>query len=71
LEKLYTKVHDEIRKNPAAPAKKEAKKQEIKYVDKQKTIIQTADGKKYKRERRLTLADRKKRIEQKIAKSLE
>jgi len=71
LEKLYTKVHDEIRKNPAAPAKKDAKKADIKYVDKQRTIIQTDNGKKYKRERRLTLADRKKRVEQKIAKALQ
>jgi len=70
LEKLYSKIHEEIRKNPAAPAKKETKKQEIKYVDKQRTIIQTADGKKYRRERRLTLADRQKRVQQKIAKAV-
>jgi len=70
LEKLYTKVHEEIRKNPAAPAKKDTKKPEIKYLDKQRTLIQTADGKKYRRERRLTLADRKKRVEQKISKAV-
>jgi len=70
LEKLYTKIHEEIRKNPAAPAKKQQNKAEVKYVDKQKTIIQTADGKKYKRDRRITLADRKKRVETKIAKAL-
>jgi large subunit ribosomal protein L5e len=69
LEKLYTKVHDEIRKNPAAPAKKEQKKSEVKYTDKRKTVVQTANGKKYLRERRFTLAERKKRVEQKIAKA--
>jgi len=71
LEKLYTKVHEEIRKNPAAPAKKAAQKTELKYLDKQRTIVQAENGKKYKRDRRLTHADRKKRIEQKIAKALQ
>jgi len=70
LEKLYTKVHEEIRKNPAAVAKKPKTKTEIKYLDKQKTVVQAANGKKYKRDRRLTLADRKKRVENKIAKAL-
>jgi len=71
LEKLYTKVHDEIRKNPAAAAKKPKTQGELKYLDKQKTIVQAANGKKYRRDRRLTLADRKKRVEQKIAKALQ
>ena len=69
LEKLYTKVHEEIRKNPVAPAKKQTKKAEVKYTDKRKTVIQTAGGKKYLRDRRFTLAERKKRVEQKIAKA--
>jgi large subunit ribosomal protein L5e len=69
LEKLYTKIHEEIRKNPAAPAKKEKKKTEVKYTDKKKTTIQTAGGKKYRKDRRLTLEERKKRVEQKIAKA--
>lgn len=69
VEKLYTKVHEEIRKNPAAPAKKTTKKAEVKYTDKRQTIIQTANGKKYKKDRRFTLAERKKRVEQKIAKA--
>jgi len=69
LEKLYTKVHDEIRKNPAAPAKKADKKAEVKYTDKRKTIVQTNGGKKYLRQRRFTLAERKKRVEQKISKA--
>jgi large subunit ribosomal protein L5e len=70
LEKLYTKVHEEIRKNPAAPAKKDKKKTEVKYLDKRRTVIQTAKG-KYTRERRLTLEERKKRVQQKIAKALQ
>jgi len=69
VEKLYAKIHDEIRKNPAAPAKKDKKKTEVKYTDKRKTIIQTGNGKKYLNERRFTLAERKKRVEQKIAKA--
>jgi len=70
LEKLYTKVHEEIRKNPAAPEKKEKKQVEHKYTDKRKTIIQSASGKQYKRDRRFTKDERKKRVEQKIAKAL-
>jgi len=69
LEKLYTKVHEEIRKNPAAQAKKERKKPELKFLDKQKTIIQAAGGKKFKIDRRLTREERKKRVEKKIAKA--
>jgi len=69
LEKLYTKVHEEIRKNPAAPAKKEKKKVELKFLDKKKSIIQTPSGKKYKRDQRLTREERQKRVEQKIAKA--
>jgi large subunit ribosomal protein L5e len=69
LEKLYTKVHEEIRKNPTAPAKKEKKKVELKFLDKQKSIIQTPGGKKYKRDQRLTKNERTKRVEAKIAKA--
>lgn len=69
LEKLYTKVHEEIRKNPAAPAKKDKKKVELKFLDKKKSIIQTPSGKKYKRDQRLTREERQKRVEQKIAKA--
>jgi large subunit ribosomal protein L5e len=69
LEKLYTKIHDEIRKNPVRAAKKERKQTPQKFLDKGKNIIETGKG-KYKRDRRLTLAERKKRVEQKIAKAL-
>jgi len=70
LEKLYTKVHEEIRKNPIAPPKKERKKVELKYLDKKKSIVQTPGGNKYKRDKRLTREERQKRVEQKIAKAL-
>ena len=69
VEKLYTKIHAEIRKNPARPAKKEHKKTH-KFTDKKKTVIETPSGRKYKRDRKLTLEERKKRVEKKIAKAL-
>jgi large subunit ribosomal protein L5e len=70
LEKLYTKVHDAIRKDPARPAKKEKKAVPIKFEDKRKTVILTPGGKKYKRERRLTREERQKRVQQKIQKAM-
>jgi len=70
LEKLYTKAHEEIKKNPARPAKKDKKKVAIKYSDKKRTIVEVAGGKKYRRDRRLTNEERKKRVEQKIAKAM-
>lgn len=70
LEKLYTKVHEEIRKNPAALPRKEKKKVELKYLDKKKSLIQTPGGKKYRRDQRLTKDERTKKVEQKIAKAL-
>jgi large subunit ribosomal protein L5e len=69
LEKLYTKIHEEIRKNPVAGPKKEKKKVELKFLDKKKSIIQTPGGKKYRRDQRLTREERQKRVEQKIAKA--
>jgi len=68
LEKLYAKIHEEIRKNPDR-VKKEVKKIETKFQDKRKTIIVTAKG-KYKKDRRLTLAERKERVAKKIQKAL-
>jgi len=68
LEKLYSKIHDEIKKNPEK-VKKEVKKVPQKFEDKAKTIVITGKG-KYKIERPLTLADRKKRVEAKIKKAL-
>jgi len=70
LEKLYTKVHEEIRKNPAAPAKQEKKKVETKYTDKTRTSIQTQGGKIYKKQHRLTKEERRKRVNDRIAKAM-
>jgi len=70
MEKLYTKVHEEIRKNPATAPKKEKKKAEVKYADKSKSIVVTAGGKKYRRDRRITREERQKKVEKKIAKAL-
>jgi len=65
LEKLYTKVFDEIRKNPEAPPKKTHEKKPIKFLDKRKTEIQTSKG-KYKKDRKLTSEERKQRVAAKI-----
>jgi large subunit ribosomal protein L5e len=68
LEKVYAKIHEEIRKNPDR-VKKEVKKVETKWADKRKTIAVTSKG-KYKKDRRLTLAERQERVAKKIEKSL-
>jgi len=69
VEKLYTKVHEEIRKNPVRPAKKDKKRNPVQYADKRKTQIQTTKA-KYTRDRKFTREERKKRVEAKIKKSL-
>jgi len=69
LEKLYAKVHEEIRKNPERPKKADKKKIPPKFQDKNKTIIVTEKG-KYKKDRRLTLEQRKDRVKKKIEKAL-
>jgi large subunit ribosomal protein L5e len=69
FEKLYAKIHEEIRKNPAVPAKPEKKKVPLKFLDKRKTIIQVSGGKKYIRDRRLTREERQKNVQKKIAKA--
>jgi large subunit ribosomal protein L5e len=66
-EKLYTKVHDEIKKNPDFTKVKHEKK-EVKFQDKRKTIVQTTKG-KYKVDRRFTLEERKARVLDKIKKA--
>lgn len=68
IEKLYTKIHEEIRKNPDPAPKKKHEKIPVKYVDKRKTIIQTSKG-KYKRDRRFTIEERKQRVVEKIKKA--
>jgi large subunit ribosomal protein L5e len=67
VEKLYTKVFDEIRKNPDH-IKKTHEKKEQKFLDKRKTVIQTSKN-KYKRDRRFTIEERKQRVVDKIRKA--
>lgn len=69
LEKLYSKIHDEIRKNPEAVAKKAKDTRPIKYTDKRRTIIETAKG-TYRKERRFTREERQQRVVEKIRKNL-
>jgi large subunit ribosomal protein L5e len=69
VEKLYTKVHEDIKKNPNRPAKKDKKRNPVQYTDKRKTQIQTSKA-KYTRDRKFTVEERKKRVEAKIKKSL-
>jgi large subunit ribosomal protein L5e len=68
VEKLYTKIFDEIRKNPDAAPKKAHEKKPVKYLDKRQTIIQTSKS-KYKRDRRFTREERKQRVIEKIKKA--
>jgi large subunit ribosomal protein L5e len=70
IDKLYTKVHTEIKKNPARPPRKEKSGVPHKFTDKKKTVIETPSGRKYKRDRKITLEERKKRVDKKIAKAL-
>lgn len=65
VEALFTKVFDEIRKNPDFQKVKKEKK-EVKYEDKRKTIVVTAKG-KYTRARKLTREERKANIAKKSA----
>ena len=65
VEALFTKIFDEIRKNPDfAKVKKE--KKAVKYEDKRKTVIVTSKG-KYTRSRKLTKEERKQNIQKKRA----
>lgn len=69
LEALYKKIHGAIRSNPEF--KKKAKKDiQQKYADKRKTVIQTSKG-KYVRDRKLTLEERKKRVNDQIQAALQ
>jgi len=75
VEKVYSKIHDEIKKNPDF-AKKEHKKVKTEWQDKRKTICVTAKKDKngkpvvYKRDRRLTKDERNEKIAKKIQKAL-
>jgi len=68
VEKLYQKVHDEIRKNPDPQYKKKNEKKPVQYADKNKSIIKTSKG-QYRKDRRLTHAERQQRVVAKIQKA--
>ena len=65
IESLYKKVHAEIRKNPD---RAEKKKQEYKYKrdEKDKNIVVAPNGKKFRRDVKLTNEQRKERVADKI-----
>jgi len=65
VEDLYTKIHAAIKANPKRVAKKDRKTTPQTYEDAAKTIIVTAKG-KYKRDRKLTLEQRKANVQKKI-----
>jgi len=73
LEELYKKVHAEIRKNPnrvksARPKTKRLTKEE-KFQRRGSTNLHTGiKGKKYLRDRKLTIVQRKQRVQDKISK---
>lgn len=63
VEALFTKIFDEIRKNPDFNKVKKEKKA-IKYEDKRKTVVVTSKG-KYTRARKLTKEERKQNVQKK------
>jgi len=63
VEALFTKVFDEVRKNPDFTKVKREKKAQ-KFEDKKKTVIVTAKG-KYTRLRKLTNQERKQNVQKK------
>lgn len=73
LEDLYKKVHAEIRKNPDRVKSTRPRTQRLKAADRLKRRDGTnkhkgIGGKEYLRDRKITLASRKKRVQDKISK---
>ena len=72
LTELYTKVHEAIRKNPEAKkdakkAREEKAKKAVRKTDAKKSIYADSKGRKWKIDRKLSLAERKARIQTKLA----
>lgn len=63
VEELFGKVFEGIRKNPDRVAAKKISKPAV-YADKEKNVVKTSKG-TYRRDRKLTLEQRKQRIAQK------
>ena len=72
LEQLYKQVHDKIRKSPEAPKKAPRPADKIKrqYLDPEKTLIQTTQG-KYRRDRKIPIAQRKAHVQAVINEALQ
>jgi len=67
LEELYKKVHAAIRANPARVAK--PKKAGVKHtLDKTEKNVWSINGKKYRKDVKITIKERKQRVQDKIAK---
>ena len=66
LEELYKKIHEQIRKNPDRVSPK-ASKPVRKSLDNIKSTFENSQGKKWKIDRKITLAERKQRVKDKIA----
>lgn len=69
LEDLYKKIHAEIRKNPLKKEKK-ADKPKYKRKDGDKNIVIPPKGKEFRRDYKLTNAQRKQRVNDKLQKFL-
>jgi large subunit ribosomal protein L5e len=69
IEDLYKKAHAEIRKNPAKTGKVTKPKYTRDKAD--KNIVVAPDGKKFRRDVRLTNAQRKERVNEKIKQFIE
>jgi large subunit ribosomal protein L5e len=67
LEELYKKIHDEIRKNPDRLEEKKNPNPVRKELDQKKSLFENSKGQKWMINRRLTNAERKTRVQNKIA----
>ncbi|CAI2373704.1 unnamed protein product [Moneuplotes crassus] len=66
LEELYKKVHEKIRANPDREAPKKSNPVR-KSLDEIKSVYENSQGKKWKIDRKLTLEQRKERVQERIA----
>jgi large subunit ribosomal protein L5e len=67
VEELYKKIHDEIRKNPDRLSVKKNANPVRKHLDETQTLFENSKGQKWKIDRKLTNAQRKQRVQEKIA----
>lgn len=67
LEDLYKRVHEEIRRNPDRVKLNKNPKPVRKNLDDRNTVYENSQGKKWKIDRKITTAERKQRVQDKIA----